>query len=254
MSSVTQRIKEIKQPRGGYVNPKEFSVVHLDDIKELNIYENIHPSIIGTVVDYMTRFMLNGRADHAFKISIMGATIARDTYKASELLTKIKGLDDESIIAACQLTEYDHFFRMGTNISGFRPINALIPDNNTIDNIRTMVLRSISFFEKYGPITKDGFTFEGAYTDLIDSGDGDFLTKDTLWDFKVSKDNIKPTHTLQLLIYYIMGEYSIYDEFANIKNIGIYNPRLNNVYMLSVEKIPETIKNIVKKEIIGITY
>ena len=79
MSSVTQRIKEIKQPRGGYVNPKEFSVVHLDDIKELNIYENIHPSIIGTVVDYMTRFMLNGRADHAFKISIIQSIFKHST-------------------------------------------------------------------------------------------------------------------------------------------------------------------------------
>ena len=30
------------------------------------------------------------------------------------------------------------------------------------------------------------FTFEG-YTSIIDSGDGDFLTEDTLWDFKVFK-------------------------------------------------------------------
>ena len=41
----------------------------------------------------------------------------------------------------------------------------------------------------------------GGYTDKITSGDGDFLTVDTLWDFKVLKANIKSQHTLQLLVY-----------------------------------------------------
>ena len=56
----------------------------------------------------------------------------------------------------------------------------------------------------YGPVVKDGFTFDGGYTDIVTAGDGDFLTFDTLWDFKVS---IKPptnANTLQLLMYYIM--------------------------------------------------
>ena len=43
-----------------------------------------------------------------------------------------------------------------------------------------MVKRTLNFFEKYGPITKDGFTFEGAYTKIIASGDGDYLTKDKI--------------------------------------------------------------------------
>lgn len=66
--------------------------------------------------------------------------------------------------------------------------------------------RGIKFFDQYGPITLDGFVFVGGYTDIVSSGDGDFLTKDTLWDFKVSKDKPKSAHTLQLLMYYIMGK------------------------------------------------
>ncbi len=31
MVSVTQRIKQIKQPRGGYIRPKEFNITILDD-------------------------------------------------------------------------------------------------------------------------------------------------------------------------------------------------------------------------------
>ncbi|MGF2095734.1 hypothetical protein ACQUFP_17500 [Enterococcus casseliflavus] len=30
MASVTQRIKQIKQPRGGYINPNMFTIVKMD--------------------------------------------------------------------------------------------------------------------------------------------------------------------------------------------------------------------------------
>lgn len=114
-----------------------------------------------------------------------------------------------------------------------------------------MVNRSLLFFNKYGPITKDGFTFEGGYTKVIDSGDGDFLTSDTLWDFKVSKNNPTSAHTLQLLIYYIMGIHSIHNEFKSIKKLGIFNPRTNCVYLYNVSTIPQGIIDEVSKEVIG---
>ena len=71
-----------------------------------------------------------------------------------------------------------------------------------------MVERSLSFFKAFGPVTADGFTMEGAYTATITTGDGDFLTKDTLWDFKVTTSKPNKDHTLQLLIYYLMGRRS----------------------------------------------
>ena len=90
-----------------------------------------------------------------------------------------------------------------------------------------MVKRSVSFWNMYGPIIKDGFTFEPyGYTKTVDTGDGDFLTQDTLWDFKVSKAKPTNKHTLQLLMYWIMGQHSGKDEFKNISNLGIFNPRL----------------------------
>ena len=49
-----------------------------------------------------------------------------------------------------------------------------------------MVERSLKFVEEYGPIILEGFTFEGGYTDIVQAGDGDFITEDTLWDFKVT--------------------------------------------------------------------
>ena len=41
MYSVTGRVKEVKQPRGGYIKPSEFDVINLNDGKK-----------IGNIIDY----------------------------------------------------------------------------------------------------------------------------------------------------------------------------------------------------------
>lgn len=51
MYSVTGRINVIKQPRGGYINRKEFTINVLEDGIKLNEEENIHPSLVGLTVD-----------------------------------------------------------------------------------------------------------------------------------------------------------------------------------------------------------
>jgi len=88
-------------------------------------------------------------------------------------------------------------------------------------------------------------TFEGGYTDTVEAGDGDFISKDTFWDFKVSKSHPTSKHTLQILMYYVMGLHSVHDHFKTISNLGFFNPRLNIAYICPVSKIPaETIMKI----------
>lgn len=251
MASVTQRIKKINQPRGGYINPKTFSVTQLNDKFELNPIENenISANLIGLAVDYLTRFMLFGSLVSAFEISIKGAEIVGEISNAKKLLKSINGLDDISIESSLKLVGYDVCFRAGTTY--FKPVNEIAPNTETVENIRIMVNRNLKFFEEYGPVVKDGFTFAGAYTTLIDSGDGDYLTKDTLWDLKVSKDEPKSAYTLQLLIYYLMGCRSINSEFSSIEKIGLFNPRLNKVYQLRISDIDNSIISEVEKSVIG---
>ena len=168
---------------------------------------------------------------------------------AKKLLKGIKGLDNESISNACKLVGYDVCFRAG--VIGYKPVEETKPDSDTIENIVIMVKRSLAFWKEYGPITKDGFTFEGGYTDIVSSGDGDYLTEDTLWDFKVSKEEPKSKYTLQLLMYYIMGCHSIHPEFQKIEKLGIFNPRKNKVYIAEISSInPEVIEK-VSQDIIG---
>lgn len=249
MSSVTQRISEIKQPRGGYIPSREFTKTVVDDGIQLNLEENIHAGLVGIAVDYLTRFSMGAPVTDAFKISLAGAWMAEETDYAKTLSASIKGLDDASIICACKLAGYDVCFRAGRQY--FRPVDNIVPDEHTIFNIRTMVKRSVVFWKEYGPIVWAGFTFEGGYTNTIDSGDGDYLTEDTLWDFKVSKADPKSAHTLQLLVYYIMGSHSIRSEYIGVKRLGIFNPRLNAVYLLEIEKISKETIEEVSTRVIG---
>lgn len=78
--SVTSRIKTIKQPWGGYLSPKEFVEVKLDDDRIVVDEENIHASIIGLVVDYMTRFLIGTSKEEAFKISLKGVKSANKLF------------------------------------------------------------------------------------------------------------------------------------------------------------------------------
>ena len=249
MKSVTQRIKEIKQPTGGYINPKDFETIELEDQIELNSEENINPGLVGLAVDYMTRFMSNDNIEEAFKISLIGAQKINEIKKAQKLLDNITGLDNESIINACKLCGYDVCYRAGT--AYFKNVDEINPDENTIYNIKVMIERGLSFFEKYGPVVQDGITFAGGYTSIVSSGDADFITNDTLWDFKVSKGNLTKDYTLQLIIYYLLGVHSYSCDFSNIKKLGIFNPRKNIVYQYEIKNISKEIIKEIETEVIG---
>ena len=248
MASVTKRIAVVKQPKGGYLSIKECETIELYDNSVLNEEENIHPSIVGIAVDYLTRFSLGETIDKTFAVSFIGAQSAesfgfiKNAKKISlELASHIKGLDDESIYYTCKLVTFDVWYRSTTTaMKGVKDYSETNPDKNTIDNIRIMVNRSIKFFDKFGPKTYDFFDFaDDGYTSTVDTGDGDFLTEDTLWDFKVSKKAPTTKNTLQILMYFIMGKHSKQRKYNSINKIGIYNPRLNTVYRYDMRMFDE---------------
>jgi hypothetical protein len=237
MASVTQRIKIIQQPRGGYLPLKSFSKEIYDDGIALNEEENIHSSIVGIAVDYLTRYMSGDSVDQAFHISTLGAEIIGKQNIALFLKSNISGLDNKSIIAACKLAGFDVCYR--SSVLGYKPIEEINPDTPTIENIRIMVKRSLAFWEMYGPVIYSEPTFEGGYSSIVNSGDGDYITADTLWDFKVSSKAPTSKHTLQILMYYVMGLHSIHECYKSLTHLGFFNPRLNIVYRCPITVITE---------------
>lgn len=248
--SVTRRIKQVHQPYGGYLRGRDLEKIKLGDgIEALNVEENIRANLVGLSVDYLSRYMTGTSVEKAFQVSLNGATMIGKRNVANGLISKIKNLDDTSIISAVKLVGFDTVFRAGE--STYKPIEDINPNQATIENIRTMVMRSQHFFEVYGPKVMDGFNVIGGYTDTVSTGDGDFITRDTLWDFKVSKRPVNKDSTLQILMYWRMGLHSIHPEFKKIKYLGIYNPRMNEVSRIAVADIPKEVIEIVEKEVIG---
>lgn len=251
MVSVTQRVSKVKQPRGGYIRPRDFEEIVLSDGIELHPEENLHANLVGMAVDYLTRYLSGSSAEEAFEISLSGSFLVGEDALARSLVQEVNGLDDQSIRNACKLVGYDVCVRAGTAM--YKPVEEICADDETVSNIRTMVSRSLAFWEEFGPIVKDSFTFEFGYTEEVSTGDGDYLTEDTLWDFKLSKNGPTNKHTLQLLMYYILGLRSIHKELQKVRRLGIYNPRLNIVYLLEVEKIsPEVVEAVTKDVLVAI--
>ena len=249
MYSVVGRVRNFKQPRGGYISPTKFKKTIIEDGFELNPVENIGAGLVGMAVDYLARYMTGTPIKDAFYISLLGSEKVYEKSKAEMLISDINGLDDKSIINACKIVGYDVCYRAG--IGAFKPVDEIQPDNKTVENIRVMVNRFIAFIKEYGPVILDGFGLEGGYTDIISSGDCDYMTEDTLWELKVSAKPPRNIYTLQLLVYYLMGCHSIHKEFLNVKKLGIFNPRLNIVYTLDIDDIDNDIILSVSSEVIG---
>lgn len=287
MSSVSDRAKMVKQPYGGYLKPSSCEKLVFDDKIVLNENENVQPSTLGLVVDYLFRFARGTDFNEAFKFPQIGALRAmkynEDLICESEfyyLIDNITGLDDKSVSNACKLVSFDIWARnpnVAKGISG----SVTRPDKDTIFNIQVMVKRCLAFFEKHGPIIQEGFRFDpvserivnkdgsvvynlepyhemmatqkgsyGGYTPTVEAGEGDYLTADTLWDLKVLKSKITSQMTLQLLMYWVMGQHSGQIEFKGIRELGIFNPRSNTAFLYDVKKITSETIRVIENEIL----
>lgn len=256
MGSVTARIEQTRQPRGGYISPKALLIRQLGGGTPRPLdhtVENMRPNLVGSAVDYLARLASGAEPRDAFAVSLKGARLlgkAAHKVALSDVALLVPGrVDAAAIAAACRLVAYDVALRAGPSL--YNPETQTSPDAVTAEHITVMVERSAAFLREYGPVILDGFTFVGGYTDDVDSGDGDILTADTVWDFKVSVSGPTNKHTLQLLMYYLMGRHSGRPQFDSITHLGVFNPRLNIVYRVALADVPAEIITEVSRNVIG---
>lgn len=239
MYTVTNFVKKVKQPRGGFIPPSSLTKHTFEDGMTLSSFENIHSVLVGITVDLLTRVGLFGK-NLTFDIQIMGAHIAGESALCQSLVDRVNDvLTDDSIRAACKLSGFDVCFRSG--MAGYKDVRNIEPDATTINNIRIMVQRSMIFFNKKKVISS-GVTFLGGYTRVVSKGDADFLTPEGIWDMKVSVRGPLKEHTLQVYVYtqlaYAAGLNGnpTYDD-CEFNVAGIFNPRLNTEYYFDPTKI-----------------
>ncbi len=257
--TVTYWVRNTIQPPGGYVKNSVFKEVSIDDDKRISYkYENINKRFTGLCVDYLTRFIVEKDKEKAFEIPLRGFDeMPEDIRKIfcafetkDDLIKDINGLDDTSIKRMCMLCCFDRYYREGIiDREDFLSCN---PDNKTIYNIRVMVERTCSLIESYGGVKDYGFKFEGGYTRKIQAGDGDFITKDILWDLKVSRKNdINSIWSLQVIVYWIMSQHTNIERYKGINKIGIFNARNNKAFIANVYDISKDIILDIEDDIIG---
>lgn len=247
--SVSEAVKYTKQPPGGYLPLRRFECIKEGEGEErLYKYESLPAYRIGMVVDYMTKVMSGTPKEKVFRIAMKQAKASGYSFSAQKTLSHIKGLDDTSIRSAAELCAYEA--KAYGDIKKIRSDKSYVSDE-TVCNIRKMVYRSLGMLKKYGGCIFSGFTFEGGYTKKIAYGEGDFLTPDTLWDFKTYKSPLNSQNTLQILIYWRLGMHSRYKTYQKMRYIGLYNPRTNTSYRIATKDIPKDVIETIDHEIIG---
>ena len=250
---VTPRIRHVEQPGDGYVDPKLFEVVPFDGSGEavdvLNPGENVRFGSVNAAVDRMSRFALGTPARTAFAMSLLDSQIfVMETATVSRLIDAIEDFEDDgSIINAVKLSGFSVEWR-NANIVFWEPMERINPDEATIENVRTMVARSLRFFKPDGSKLPGGFTLARENLVPVDIGPGEAMVPDTIWDLRTSEALPTKEDTLRLLVYWRMGLRSDCPwEFQGAKYLGIYNPRLNEARRISVDDIPKEAIDAVEK-------
>lgn len=257
MPSVTQIVGTAHQPRKGYLPLSKFDAMEITDDRTVVGNYNIHPSIVGLAVDYGTRLMQGAPPREVFEVALRGASLVNANQVAEELISELEdncsvadGISSRGIAVICKLSGFDAAFRAG--YKAYKPVSEIDPDDATIDDIQTLIARTVEFFEEFGPVVDSGFTFSGGYSDNIDAGDADYLTKDTIWDLKVRKAEPNKNSTLQVLLYYLLSLKSDQAEFKDITKVGIYNPYLQRAWVVSVLDLDEGMLNDVQVNVLGL--
>lgn len=256
MATITNISKNAKQPPGGYLplkkfNKKNYNFLPYDGKEEYNI----NPGLVGNAVDYGSRLFFDTDVfvickDAANKIgSDVYNRLNKEITKLEKYIQKNKEYDKKAVTTLCNIVYFDIVYRTGKYRE--EDLFSCEPDDDTAFLINLYIQRTLLFFKEVGPVCAMGFTFEDAFTQLFTSGEGDFLTRDTIWDLKVLKNNPNTQKTLQVACYYVAALQSNKNIYKNIKGFGIFNPRKNTSWEMNGKDIDEFVLWKIKNECLG---
>lgn len=225
--SVTQRIDEIKQPKGNYLPIKSFTEQKLINdgiVLEYKSSEDARKfaSSLGLVVDYISRYLYSKDIIESFFISFLSiykylssSQYTTHSFSDDECLSlyqdfkqklysieklDVSNINQESIDIIKNIfviVQLDGIYRAGyepeklweKTTSGIKLIfnNNQEIPNYICTNALICIRRTLAFFNSQQEIIFGECFGNGK---LISTGDCDFISQDTIWDMKVSSVNI----------------------------------------------------------------
>lgn len=260
------------QPRGGFLPPKKLSVESLCNHPETKYEELVvklcrsgalSPQTLGLVFDYLLRVEILLSADiaveesiqEAFYISLLGAKLADQAENAKALVGKLirlyknKRRDNKKIVqTASELVRFDAMLRAGYYDPNYQPIEVTDFDK---DAIKLMVDTTRIYLMQNESLTSLGFCFSGVGSENVAGSDGDLLSKESLIDLKVSVKEPTSKHTLQLLLYYLLGLHEQPEQYKQLRYLKIINPRLGRVYFYETAKLDTEMLRKIEHDVMG---
>lgn len=289
MFSVTDRIRQVEQPRGGYLPISKFKEKTLGG--EV-IQCTIQPIMVGKIIDSMLHIVLQKPLEDIFRNSLNGyatrvdwfahqfsssgytkkedevdSIIAEDTKQGINVMAIIKQVEEyykhnkfyDVLNCVYMLHQYDIWVESFGYVSHISSLKSSKPKRliqDDAEKLFEMYKRTIDYIISVtnGYLVTDYKFYPNGYTDLVKYGVGDFICNYTMFDLKCTKNKPNNYNTLQLLMYYCMGLNSDNKLYKYIKKIGMYSPICNKVWTLPVSEISEELiqtinNNVLNKEV-----
>lgn len=270
MSSVSELVETIEQPAFGILPVRLFEKKELKQDSYVVSNNSSIPAVhLGLIVDYCIKYILGvklsdilhveyaGYAEHIrvsaikFFDSVSEQSLTqiyiedeRKRICLSDFISRVENAEtfDEFVTNMLYVIQYGDFIR---NIGyAYNRVGEVFDTKLSKDELRDILIffmRTrgwIDTFEKATPMYK--FKPFG-YNNTVTSGEGDFCTKNTLWDLKVSNGEPTTKDTLQLLIYYIMAKHSGNRLYKYVDSVGVYNPKLDATWICNMEEVDSSI-------------
>lgn len=192
--------------------------------------ENLHPGVVGLMVNSLLRYLLSGDKEKSFSFAFrMKGRQGSPTYNTKErkevrlLLNDIEGLTPQSVLAARQLARH---ITVTPKREGSISPNSIPPDEYTITQIINMLEDTVTFFQQQ-TVQSVFSTFSMTERFRIVTGnEHSFVADNTLWKTHVSYRDPDKKDTLRLMATAILAQAKI-----GVVRAGIVNVRLRKAYV-----------------------
>ena len=285
MATVTQvaKHKETNMLATQLIPTEKFEVIKTGRIPPYPAEkENVPPDVMGSAVDYYTRYLLTNDFRKSFKYAIRGVDIcvkepkskgehdyAEEIWSDAVLVGEKYG---KSPTRALSLAWFDSYYRCGI------PRKPYDVEDEDRENLNYMSRSCADFVKTLGDVVDVGTELKNdkAMTTIsvmscgiepVDIpcegivGDIDILTTKALIDIKTTKgaqksDVLKREAKMQMALYYLLGlrseDEQIRQAFERLEKLAFFNPRYGVGYVIDIADIGQKALNTIALSVLGL--